>query len=180
MGSFLRQEPAAPTMNPTPSTASLSRVSAQAGGGGGRYCQCMYHSDPPLPGPPPPHTPPLPLSAGEWGGVSGGEGAEDSRDTWHHTTEGKWGRGWRGEVGPLSSLNKLKVQIKLTCSIWARSVPCVAGGGEGTPAAGGLGNCLKQPQPWVGGRWAGKECVGHPHPRVILGDTGVLVATGDL
>lgn len=56
--------------------------------------------------------------------------------------EGRW--------GPLSSLNKFKVQIKLTCSICSWSVPSVAGVGRKPLVAGGLAK-PKEPQLWQGG-----------------------------
>lgn len=54
---------------------------------------------------------------------------------------------WRGRWGPLSSLNKLKVQIKLTCSICSWSVLSLAGAGRKAWVAGGFADCLEEPQP---------------------------------
>lgn len=73
---------------------------------------------------------------------------------------------WRGRWGPLSSLNKLKVQIKLTCSICSWSVLSLVGAGRKPWVAGGFAadsrNCNHAGLHWTTG------CVGHRCFRVIL------------
>lgn len=81
------------------------------------------------------HISPPPPCRGAKGGVRRGRGQGLQRHMALYLEcaprEGKWGRGnAEGRWGPLSPLNKVKVQIKLTCSICAQCVPSMAGAGE--------------------------------------------------
>ena len=68
-----------PTMNPTPPLRASPRSQPRAGGSG-RYRQCMYHSDPTLPGTPASsHPSPPPQCRGVKRCIRQ-EGAKDSRD----------------------------------------------------------------------------------------------------
>lgn len=150
-------------------------------GGSGRYCQCMYHFDLTLPGPPTSsRSSPLPQCRGVKRCVRQGRGQGLQRHMALYLEcslgEGKWGRGTgEGRWGPLSSLNKLEVQIKRTCSICARSVPSMARVGREPLVAGGLGNCLKDTPPWASrGRMRALRFEGDP------GNVDMQVATDDL